>query len=87
MFNLMDFDRHPRLGGFSARYSVLGGGSKPKAPKPTPPAPTEAAPEVALAAANERERLRRARGRPASQVTTPQQLASSPGIILKTKLG
>jgi len=48
-----------------------GGGSKPKAPAPTPPAPTQMAPEVALAAANERERLKRAKGRAASHVVEP----------------
>ena len=65
----------------------IGGGSKPKAPKPTAPPPTEAAPEVALAAANERERLRRARGRAASQQTTPAQLSGQQTKILRTTLG
>jgi hypothetical protein len=65
----------------------IGGGSKPKAPKPTPPAPTAQAPEVALAAANERERLRRAKGRAASQVTTPGQLSGQNTKILRTTLG
>jgi hypothetical protein len=60
------------------------GGRKPKAPKPTPPAPTEMAPEVALAAANERERLKRARGRAASQVTEPGQLEPSKNILKRT---
>lgn len=65
----------------------LGGGKKPDAPKPTPAPPTAAAPEVALAAANERLRLRFARGRAASQVTTPGQLATSQSSVLKRTLG
>ncbi len=67
---------------------ILGGG-KSSAPKPIAiaPPPTEMAPEVALAAANERERLRRAQGRAASQVTNPAALKSQDTKILRTTLG
>jgi len=63
------------------------GGSKPDDPKPLPPPPTEAAPEVAIAKANERERLKRAKGRAFSQVTEPAARKSSDGNILKRSLG
>lgn len=67
-------------------YDIGGGGKAPK-PQPFVPPPTEAAPEVALAAASERERLKRAKGRAASQVTTPSQLAKQDTKVLKVTLG
>jgi len=60
---------------------LQGGAPKPKEP---PKPPTEVAPEVTLAAANERERLKRARGRAASQVTEPGQLQPDTKILRRT---